>query len=140
MLFLDRFNPNKDNTTIAVEGYAFVPAHLAGSSYKLHEITGALKCEILKRYGIFTQTISVGTWKKLSCGKGNANKVDVVAMVKSTLNIDALSVFDTTLSKSGEVPVPVQDCCDSFGIAIALQKLQEDDVDHTKVNIKKRKY
>lgn len=128
MQFLAKFNPTKENTSIAVEGYAFVPAHLAGSSYKLHEVTGALKCEIFRRWGILTQTIAVGTWKKLSCGKGNVKKIDVVNMVKRELNIDALAVFGMSLSKSGEVPVPVQDMCDSFGIALALQKIEADDV------------
>jgi Holliday junction resolvasome RuvABC endonuclease subunit len=134
MSFLSKFNPSINSTKIAVEGYAFVPAHLAGSSYKLHEVTGALKCEIFRRWGILTQTIAVGTWKKLTCKKGNAKKLDVVEMVKHILNIDTLSVFDISVSKSGEVPVPVQDICDSFGIALALQKLHDD-----VVVIKKRK-
>jgi Holliday junction resolvasome RuvABC endonuclease subunit len=127
ILFISKFNPTIENTKIAVEGYAFVPTHLAGSSYKLHEVTGALKCEILRTWGIFTQTIAVGTWKKLSCKKGNAKKVDVVDMVKHMLNIDALAMFDSAITKNGDIPVPVQDICDAFGIAHALLKLQEND-------------
>ena len=125
MMFLSTFQPQKETTTIAVEGYAFVPAHLAGSSYKLHEITGALKYEILQRWDILTQTIAVGKWKKISCGKGNAKKQDVVAMVKHLLKIDMLDVFQLHPKKNGDIPVPVQDVCDALGIAVSVKNIQE---------------
>jgi hypothetical protein len=120
--FLKRFPITSANTCCAVEGYAFVPASQAGSSYKLHELTAVLKMAILRDYDVLTQTISIGTWKRYSCGKGNVNKLQVLEGVESKLGLNMLQAFDLTLNQNGDVPCPVQDVCDSFGVAYGQQQ------------------
>ena len=113
-------NECASSTRVLVEGYAFPVASMAGSTYKLHELTGIMKYEILRNFGIAAETVGVGTWKKLSVGNGHATKHDVVRRVRALTGVDMMTTFGKSLQDGPHaIPCPIQDLCDAYCIAFS---------------------
>ncbi len=105
------------NAIVLIEAYAYPNKAIAGSNFKLHELGGVLKVELLKKNIQFVYSIVSSSWRKLAFGKGNLNKNDVVELIlKNDPFIDLMQTFDLKLSKNGTIPCPVQDIADAIGI------------------------
>ena len=78
---ISKIIPNDKNMFVMMEAYAFVN-NCAGSNYKLHELGGVLKVELLKKNITEIHQIVNSSWKKISVGKGNCSKNETVESVK----------------------------------------------------------
>ena len=111
----------QDISSIAIEGYAFTQPSTAGSSFKLHELGGAVK-HWLFRMGLMEKIkiLQPSQWKRMAMGNGRASKMDTVAFVRNHgPSIDLMDIFGLKIGTHNEIPTPVQDLADAVGIVLA---------------------
>jgi Holliday junction resolvasome RuvABC endonuclease subunit len=127
---LDEFLQRKphENHIVFIEGYAFVPASIAGNNYKLRELTGIIKYILQHKHRIDkVEIVAIGKWKKSATGSGRASKRDVINHVKNTHGIALENVFtEGKIDQSKDPPSPAQDLADamcivSHGLATTLK-------------------
>ncbi len=68
------------------EDYAFSAA--SSSDTLLKELGGILEWEINKQPGVYLHWVGIGQAKKWACGKGNAEKDEVIAGIKSRFKFE----------------------------------------------------
>lgn len=104
----------ESSVEVTFEGYAFVPER-AGSSYKLHELTGILKqrfyaAGVRKQY-----TAASSAWRKAVLGNARADKRAALAFFEKAY--PETDVFAALGKKRGEhVPSPIQDMVEAYCI------------------------
>lgn len=109
---------SKHNITIlGCEDYMHIPGKEQGL-FVVPALIGVLKYHWYLRTSKEAIVIPSGTWKKVSCGSGNANKSEVKDAITLRLGKDVMldieQMFENTKGK-GE-----QDCIDSIGINLYL--------------------
>ena len=111
------------DVVVGIESYAF-GAKNSGSSYKLQELGGVLKHSVWKHYPKWTQEIIPPTkWKKQIVGAGRATKSDIVEYVRTHGPCVALlDILGLEVSKTGNIPCPVQDLADASCICLSVTK------------------
>lgn len=102
---------------VLLEGYAFVPER-AGSTYKLHELTGVIKYR-LHALGVFSvHTVASSTWRKRVLGCARADKA--AALHHFEQQHPDVDLFTITGKKRGvTVPCPVQDIVEAWCLLYA---------------------
>ncbi len=111
------------HSIVLIEAYAYPNKAIAGSNFKLHELGGVLKVELLKKNITDVSSIVNTSWKKLTLGNGNATKLDVVNHCQiNEPNINILEVLNLQLTKNNEVPCPAQDIADAICIVKSYEK------------------
>ena len=112
----------KQEISILIENYAFVPSKIAGSTFKLHELVGILRYELHRNK--FNQVLFVPPtrWKKQISGNGRMTKQETVEYVHSNgPSVDLWSIFGIKKNIKS-VPSPIQDVADAIGIVLGHTK------------------
>jgi hypothetical protein len=132
---------------VGQENYAF--GKDTGNGFKLIELGGLLKYRMYYDLNIIPRLLPPKRWKSIAINNGNASKLETALFMRKIMEIDLFSLFHLC---EGDIKLdakefhPVDDLCDSAGIAYALyilitkpeieEKIKQGDL---KVVAKKRK-
>lgn len=108
-----------DDIKVGLEDYAY-GAQGQGIT-GLAELRGALLYS-LRAINVKVVEIPIGTWKKWFTGKGNASKMLSYEYFKKQTGVDLMKVFNLKLTSKKELPAPIPDIADSYGILSYMMK------------------
>jgi hypothetical protein len=113
-----------EDVDVVIESYAFVHRR-AGSNYKLHEVTGILKWELKRRFGV-QRFCCMSSYQWRSAVFGSCYGIGKCAALeyfqeRTGKQIDLFALCNRK-KKEGEVPTPVQDLCEALCICDAFLK------------------
>jgi len=123
---LDIVSETEGKVVIGIEDYAYGATGRGVTG--LAELRGAL-LYILKAIEIDVIEIPIGTWKKWFTGKGNASKMLSYEYFKKQTGIDLMQVFGLKLTSKKELPAPIPDIADSYGILSYMMKTKVEKFD-----------
>ncbi len=106
---------------VVIEGYAFPRREVSGHSFKLHELGGVIKSQLVAAGVQHITVMTASRWKKLALGNGHASKHDAVTwMATHGPRMDILCALRLKATKDGDIPTPAQDVADAAGLVLAV--------------------
>lgn len=112
-----------DNTVVGIEGYAF---NAQGCSMtRLSELGGICKHSLFRHGFAFVEYPPTHV-KKMFCGKGNANKLEMCQWYhdKSAQRPSLFNLLGLRLSPKNKVPHPIEDLVDAFAVVVTTYRNQ----------------
>lgn len=135
-VFTTCIEPVTATPDIVLEGYAFVPGR-GGSNYKIHEVTGILKWELFKRFGVEPVIWNARQWRKILFGGGGDKLTALEHFEKKFPETDLFDICNR--KRTDSVVSPVQDICEALCICDARLKYLNSPEDFALGKKRKRK-